>query len=102
MSSEQKVSFDEKIKQLRSSQGKKVKMFFWSRISHFHSKHKDMKSPRYRMVPGDFYLMVKVQNFASWEKWNKITLCYVFPPGNDIKWLELSFELNNNHHHMWK
>ena len=57
MSSEQKVRFDEKIKQLRSSQGKNVKMFFDQEYHNFIQKHKDIKSPRYRMVPGDFYLM---------------------------------------------
>ena len=65
MSSEQKLRFDEKIKQLRSSQGKNVKMFFDQEYHNFIQKYKDIKSPRYRMLPGDFYLMVKVQNFAS-------------------------------------
>ena len=46
-----------KINQLRSSQGKIVKMFFDQEYHNFIQKHKDIKSPRYRMVPGDFYLM---------------------------------------------
>ena len=57
MSSEKKVRFDEKIKQLRSSQGKNVKMFFDQEYHNFIQKHKDIISPRYNMVPGDFYLM---------------------------------------------
>ena len=73
MSYEQKVRFDEKIKQLRSSQGKNVKMFSDQEYCDFIKKLKDIKSSRHRMVPGDFYLMkrfeiLKVENNGTVEK----------------------------------
>ena len=43
MSSEQKVRFDEKIKQLRSSQGKNVRMFFDQEYHNFIQKYIDIK-----------------------------------------------------------
>ena len=61
MSSEQKVRFDEKTKQLRSSQGKNVKMFSDQEYCDFIQKLKDMKSSGHRMVPGNFYLMKRFE-----------------------------------------
>ena len=61
MSSEQKVRFDEKIKQLRSNQGKNVKMFSEQEYHDFIQKLKDIKSPKHRMVPGDFYPMKRLK-----------------------------------------
>ena len=57
MSSELKLGFDEKIKQLRYNQGKNVRMFSEQEYYNFIKKLKDKKSPGHRMVPDDLYQM---------------------------------------------
>ena len=79
MFSEQKVRFDEKIKQLRSSQGKNVKMFFDQEYHNFIQKHKDIKSPRYRMVPGDFYLLKRYEILQVEKNGTRLRYVMFFP-----------------------
>ena len=57
MSSELKLGFDEKIKQLRYNQGKNVRMFSEQEYYNFIKKLKDKKSLGHRMVPDDLYQM---------------------------------------------
>ena len=70
MSSEEKV---------RSSQGKNVKMFFDQEYHNFIQKHKDIKSPRYRMVPGDFYLMKRFKILQVEKNGTRLRYVMFFP-----------------------
>ena len=70
-------------------------MFSYQDYYDFIQNLKHIKSPRHRMVPGDSYPMTG----SKYGKLRKMEQD-VFSPGNDIKRLELSCELNNNRHHM--
>ena len=61
----QKEKFDAKIKDLRATQGKNARMFSDSEYKEFIDIVKRIRTPGYRMLPSDFYLVkrFKVMQF---------------------------------------
>ena len=58
---QQKIRFDEKIQELRASQGKNARIISDADYSSFISKIKEIKSAGYKMKPQDFNLLKRFE-----------------------------------------
>ena len=58
---QQKNLFDEKIEELRATQGKNARTFSEKEYSAFISKIKEIKTPGHKMIPQDFNLLKRFE-----------------------------------------